>query len=77
MELPYLKQNCELTLNEGLELHYGVNPTFKENVKNIFITGNTVFDACKHFNYKICYNNQILITLHRREHFGEKLMSLF
>ena len=32
MELPYLKQDCELTLNEGLELHYGVNSTFKENV---------------------------------------------
>ena len=33
MELPYLKQNCDLTLKEGLELHYRVNPSFEENVK--------------------------------------------
>ena len=31
MNLPYLNQNCDLTLREGLELHYGVNPTFKDN----------------------------------------------
>ena len=31
MNLPYLKQDCNLTLREGLELHYGVNPTFKDN----------------------------------------------
>jgi len=49
----------------------------KENVQNVFITGNTVIDACKNFNYKICYNNQILITLHRRENFGERLKSMF
>jgi len=33
MKLPYLKQDCDLTLKEGLELHYSVNPSFKENVK--------------------------------------------
>ena len=35
MELSYLKQNCELTLNEGLKVHYSVNPTFKKNVENV------------------------------------------
>tara|TARA_B110001454_G_C12316243_1_gene265841 strand:+ start:59 stop:517 length:459 start_codon:yes stop_codon:yes gene_type:complete len=33
MKLPYLKQDCDLTLKEGLELHYRVNPSFEENVK--------------------------------------------
>ena len=33
MNLPYLKQDCNLTLREGLELHYGVNPTFKKNTR--------------------------------------------
>ena len=33
MNLPYLKQDCDLTLKEGLELHYRVNPSFKENVE--------------------------------------------
>ena len=33
MELPYLKQNCNLTLKEGLEIHYSVNESFKGNVE--------------------------------------------
>ena len=33
MNLPYLKQECQLTLSEGLEMHYGVNPTFRENTR--------------------------------------------
>ena len=49
----------------------------KENVKNIFITGNTVIDACNSYNYKVQYGNEILITLHRRENFGEKLKTIF
>tara|TARA_Y100000590_G_C15716259_1_gene1012003 strand:- start:2181 stop:2639 length:459 start_codon:yes stop_codon:yes gene_type:complete len=32
MKLPYLKQNCNLTLKEGLEVHYGANESFKANV---------------------------------------------
>ena len=31
--LPYLKQNCDLTLDEGLKIHYSVDPTFKKNVE--------------------------------------------
>lgn len=33
MELEYLKQDCELTLEEGLERHYSVDPSFKQNVE--------------------------------------------
>ena len=28
-----MKQECDLTLNHGLEIHYNVNPTFKRNVE--------------------------------------------
>jgi len=49
----------------------------KENAQNIFITGNTVIDACNSYNYEIQYGNKILITLHRRENFGEKLEKIF
>ena len=49
----------------------------KENVDNIIVTGNTVIDACINFNYPITYNNKILITLHRRENFGEKMKKIF
>jgi len=33
MELPYLKQKCSLTLREGLDIHYSVDPSYKKNVK--------------------------------------------
>ena len=33
MRLPYLKQNCDLTLEEGLKIHYSVNQAYKNNVK--------------------------------------------
>ena len=49
----------------------------KENVDNIIVTGNTVIDACSNFNYPLSYNNKILITLHRRENFGEKMKKIF
>ena len=49
----------------------------KENVQNIFITGNTVIDACNNYNYKIKYEDEVLITLHRRENFGENLKKIF
>ena len=49
----------------------------RENAQNIFVTGNTIVDVCNNYNYKIQYGNEILITLHRRENFGEKLKSIF
>ena len=33
MELPYLKQECALTLREGLEVHYSVDSSYKKNVE--------------------------------------------
>ena len=49
----------------------------KEGITNIVLTGNTVVDACQSYNYKIKYDNKILITLHRRENFGNKIVDLF
>ena len=49
----------------------------KENVDNITVTGNTVIDACKNFNYPISYENKVLITLHRRENFGDPMEKIF
>ena len=49
----------------------------KENVDNITVTGNTVIDACKNFNYPISYENKVLITLHRRENFGGPMEKIF
>ena len=64
--------------------HYNWAPTDiafnnlkKEGLQNIFLTGNTIVDACKAFNYKIKYKNKILITIHRRENFGDKIIKIF
>ncbi len=44
-----------------------------EKVENVYVTGNTVIDACMNYKYKIKYTNKVLITLHRRENFGKKM----
>ena len=31
--LPYLEQDCNLTLKEGLEIHYSIDQTYRENVE--------------------------------------------
>jgi len=49
----------------------------KENVNNIIVTGNTVIDACINYNYPVSYDDQILITIHRRENFGEPMEKIF
>ena len=49
----------------------------KENVDNIIVTGNTVIDVCNNFNYPVSYDDKILITLHRRENFGEPMEKIF
>ena len=33
MKLPYLKQECTLTLREGLAIHYSVDSSYKKNVE--------------------------------------------
>ena len=32
MKLAYLNQDCKLTLKEGLQLHYSVDPSYKNNL---------------------------------------------
>jgi len=52
------------------------NNLLAEGVKNIILTGNTVIDTCKSFDLDIVYGNKVLITLHRRENHGERLLSM-
>ena len=49
----------------------------EEKIHNIMVTGNTIVDACMNYNYPITYENKVLITLHRRENFGEKMEIIF
>lgn len=48
----------------------------KEGVKNYEVVGNTVIDACKQFDFPISYNNEVLLTLHRRENAGYKTVRI-
>ena len=47
-----------------------------EGIKNVLITGNTVIDVCKQYNSTPEYGDKVLVTLHRRENFGGKLVSI-
>lgn len=44
----------------------------QEGVKDYEVVGNTVIDACKQFNFPVSFNNEVLLTLHRRENAGHK-----
>ena len=49
----------------------------KEGIKNAILTGNTVIDVCQQYDFNVSYSNKILITLHRRENFGERMAVMF
>ncbi|MDP6456558.1 MAG: UDP-N-acetylglucosamine 2-epimerase (non-hydrolyzing) [Candidatus Marinimicrobia bacterium] len=49
----------------------------KEGARNVRLTGNTVVDICQRFGFPVSYSDKVLITLHRRENFGEKMASIF
>lgn len=48
-----------------------------EGVSGVSLTGNTVIDACLAFNFPVTYSDKVLVTLHRRENFGEKMERQF
>ena len=49
----------------------------RENIiNNVFLVGNTIVDSISYFKLKIRYKEQILITLHRRENLGKKIINL-
>jgi|TARA_B100000035_G_scaffold303578_1_gene302309 UDP-N-acetylglucosamine 2-epimerase (non-hydrolysing) len=49
----------------------------KEGVSNVMVTGNTVIDSCSRYNFPISYGNKVLVTLHRRENFGDRMETMF
>ncbi|MBR9923296.1 MAG: UDP-N-acetylglucosamine 2-epimerase (non-hydrolyzing) [Bacteroidetes bacterium] len=45
--------------------------------RNVILTGNTVVDAALGFEFPQKQGEKVLITLHRRENFGERMARLF
>jgi len=48
-----------------------------EGFSNVVVTGNTVIDSCSRFDFPISYGNKVLVTLHRRENFGNRMETMF
>ena len=48
-----------------------------EGVRNVSVTGNTVVDICSRFDLPISYGKKVLVTLHRRENFGNRMETMF
>ncbi|MFQ6676178.1 MAG: non-hydrolyzing UDP-N-acetylglucosamine 2-epimerase [Fidelibacterota bacterium] len=49
----------------------------REGMENALLTGNTVVDVCRKFHFPVRYGEKVVITLHRRENFGERMESMF
>lgn len=76
IESPFPEEGNRQMISRISSYHFAptvesVNNLLKEGIdKNkIFLTGNTVIDACQSFGHKIEYSNKVLITIHRRENF--------
>lgn len=49
----------------------------RENIFTGSVTGNTIVDQCISYQLPIIYSDKVLVTLHRRENFGERMKKLF
>lgn len=49
----------------------------KEGVSNVLVTGNTIVDICSRHDLPVSYGMKVLVTLHRRENFGNRMETLF
>ncbi|MCB0707585.1 MAG: UDP-N-acetylglucosamine 2-epimerase (non-hydrolyzing) [Saprospiraceae bacterium] len=79
---PFPEETNRCLVSQISTLNWAPTQQAKENLENegaenIYLTGNTIVDATLGFNFKIKNKNKVLITLHRRENFGERLKSLF
>ncbi|MFQ6607385.1 MAG: non-hydrolyzing UDP-N-acetylglucosamine 2-epimerase [Fidelibacterota bacterium] len=49
----------------------------QEFLDNVIVTGNTIVDICTRFIAPVSYGKKVLVTLHRRENFGDRMISMF
>jgi len=48
-----------------------------EGIYHARLTGNTIIDACMSTQFDVTYGNKVLVSLNRRENFGERMKKLF
>ena len=79
---PFPEELNRQLISRVARLNWVPTSTAKKNLEaegcdGILVTGNTVVDACLGRNLQVKYGNKVLVTLHRRESFGQKMASLF
>jgi UDP-N-acetylglucosamine 2-epimerase (non-hydrolysing) len=83
---PFPEEMNRRMLADLCDLHFAPTESAKQNllaegvdIEHIFVTGNTVIDTVRHFAQKTpqCEKPTILMTVHRRESFGEPIRNIF
>ena len=82
LSAPFPEELNRQLISRIAQLNWAPTSTARENLEaegcdGIIVTGNTVIDSCLHRSLKVKYEDKVLVTLHRRENFGEKMASLF
>jgi UDP-N-acetylglucosamine 2-epimerase (non-hydrolysing) len=74
---PYPEEGYRQMISRITDIHLCPSDIEKNNLINekvkgkIFVVGNTILDLVKSYNIPITYENNILITLHRRENWND------
>lgn len=79
---PYPEEGFRQHISQLATLHWAPTQIAFNNLKeeghsNIKLTGNTIVDVCHLYNYEVEYQNKVLVTIHRKENLGSKLIQLF
>ena len=82
LNAPFPEELNRQLISRVAQLNWAPTTTAKENLEaegcdGTVVTGNTVVDACLKYNFPVKYGDKILITLHRRENFGETIANMF
>ena len=82
LNAPFPEELNRQLISRVAQLNWAPTTTAKENLEaegcdGTVVTGNTVVDACLKYNFPVKYGDKILITLHRRENFGETMAEMF
>ena len=82
LNAPFPEELNRQIISRVAQLNWAPTTTAKNNLeaercKGILVTGNTVMDACLMYNFPVKYGDKVLITLHRRENFGETMAEMF
>ena len=82
LESPWPEEQNRQLISKIALLNWAPTETAAENlriegVSNVVVTGNTIIDICSRYDLPVSYGTKVLVTLHRRENFGNRMKTLF